>query len=59
MWIHEHPDWPKFTWDMKSLTFKLADVRHRQGLLLGQMEGLGFDLKQEASLNVLTRGTFK
>ena len=59
MWIHEHPDWPKFTWDMKSLTFKLADVRHRQGLLLGQMEGLGFDLKQEASLNVLTSDVIK
>ena len=54
MWIHEHQNWPKFTWDSTSLASKLADIRHRQGRLLGRMEGLGFDLKREASLNTLT-----
>jgi len=32
----------------------LGDIRHRQGLLLGKMESLGFNLKQEASLVTLT-----
>jgi Fic family protein len=32
----------------------LADIRHRQGRLLGQMEGLGFTLRSEASLTTLT-----
>ncbi|MEQ8659391.1 MAG: Fic family protein [Gammaproteobacteria bacterium] len=32
----------------------LADVRHRQGRLLGHMEALGFLLKQEATLVTLT-----
>ncbi|MFA6280436.1 MAG: Fic family protein [Bdellovibrionales bacterium] len=59
MWIHEHQDWPKFTWDAQALASKLADVRHRQGLLLGRMEGLGFALKREASLNTLTNDTVK
>ena len=32
----------------------LADVRHKQGRLLGRMEAFGFDLRAEASLTVLT-----
>ena len=59
MWIHEHQNWPGFTWDTKALANKLADIRHRQGLLLGRMEGLGFDLKQEASLSTLTSDVVK
>jgi len=48
MWIHEHQNWPNFTWDAETLVSKLADIRHRQGRLLGRMEGLGFELKREA-----------
>jgi Fic family protein len=59
MWIHEHQNWPDFTWDAKALTFKLADVRHRQGRLLGRMESLGFELKREASLSTLTKDVVK
>lgn len=54
MWIHEDQRWPSFTWDFEALSTQLADVRYRQGLLLGKMQGLGFDLKQEASLRTLT-----
>ena len=54
MWIHEHQDWPNFTWNVEALASKLADIRHRQGRLLGRMEGLGFALKQEATLSTLT-----
>ncbi|QQG37420.1 MAG: Fic family protein [Micavibrio aeruginosavorus] len=54
MWIHEHKNWPDFTWNQDALTPLLVNVRHRQGRLLGRMEGLGFQLKQEASLDVLT-----
>lgn len=54
MWIHEHQNWPNFTWDAETLVSKLANIRHRQGRLLGRMEGLGFELKREASLNTLT-----
>lgn len=53
-YIHEQPDWPKLTWDYDELAAPLADVRHRQGRLLGKMETLGFDLQSEASLVVLT-----
>lgn len=54
MWIHEHEDWPNFSWDGEALLGLLAEVRHRQGLLLGRMQGMGFELRQEASLSALT-----
>lgn len=59
MWIHEYQNWPKFTWNTEALTSKLANIRHRQGRLLGQMEGLGFDLRCEASLLILTNDVVK
>lgn len=59
MWIHEHPDWPAFTWDAEAFASKLADLRHRQGRLLGRMEGLGFELKREANLRTLTDDVVK
>ncbi len=59
MWIHEQQDWPNFTWDAETLVSKLADIRHRQGRLLGRMEGLGFELKREASLRTLANDVVK
>ena len=59
MWVHEHQNWPDFTWDAGGLASKLADIRHRQGRLLGKMEGLGFELKREASLSTLTSDVVK
>ena len=54
MYIHERSDWPNLRWVSESLATTLADVRHRQGRLLGQMEELGFQLRQEAVLATLT-----
>jgi Fic family protein len=59
MYIHEHPDWPKFRWDSANLAGLLADVRHFQGRLLGRMEGLGFSLREEATLQMLTQDVVK
>ena len=59
MWIHEHQNWPHFTWNIEALSSQLAHIRHRQGRLLGRMEGLGFDLKREASLSTLTSDVVK
>ena len=58
-YIHERNDWPAFCWDEGTLAAKLADVRHRQGRLLGRMEGLGFDLRNEAMLSTLTQDVVK
>lgn len=58
-YIHEQADWPKLTWDAGKLSAVLADVRHRQGRLLGRMEGLGFRLRCEAKLSTLTADVVK
>src|SRR6058998_2216905 len=54
MYIHELQDWPRFTWNRDQLAEPLAAVRHRQGRLIGHMEALGFNLRQEAVLQTLT-----
>ncbi len=59
MWIYEHKDWPNFSWDQEVVMPCLIKVRHIQGRLLGRMQALGFDLKQEASLNTLTNDVIK
>ena len=58
-YIHELPDWPKFRWDHKPLAERSAAVRHRQGRLIGRMEGLGFSLRSEATLRTLTEDILK
>jgi len=58
-YIHQRPEWPHFQWDSEALAAPLADIRHRQGRLLGRMEGLGFTLRREAELNSLTLEVIK
>ena len=58
-YIHELADWPQFRWDQTALSEKLAAVRHRQGRLIGRMEGLGFSLRNEAMLQTLTQDVVK
>jgi Fic family protein len=53
-YIHELPDWPLFHWDHDAIAAPLAEIRHRQGRILGRMEGLGFALQKEAELETLT-----
>ena len=59
VWIHAHQSWPNFTWDAEALAFRLADTRYRQGRFLGRMETLGFGLRREASLGILTGDVVK
>ena len=58
-YIHELSDWPKFRWSEQKIAAQLAGVRHRQGRLIGRMEGLGFQLKAEAVLQTLTEEILK
>jgi len=58
-YIYEDPEWPKLRWNDARLSPLLAEVRHRQGRLLGRMEGLGFRLRAEATLTTLTSDVIK
>lgn len=53
-YLHQRPEWPAFTWAADDVADPLASVRYGQGRLLGRMEALGFDLRSEANLEVLT-----
>lgn len=58
-YIHEVPDWPAFRWVHERLATPLAAARHLQGRLIGQMEALGFSVKEEAVLRTLTDDVLK
>src|SRR5271156_4029250 len=58
-YIHERGDWPNFKLNQEELASQLADVRHLQGRLLGRMEGLGFALRTQTSLENLTEEVIK
>jgi Fic family protein len=58
-YIHQHKDWPYFTWRNEALLSELGKVRHLQGKLLGKMEALGFALQEEAVLETLTLDVLK
>jgi Fic family protein len=51
--IHEHFGCPRGTWDAARIAYPLAAVRHRQGRLLGRVDGLGFDIRRDASIGTL------
>jgi Fic family protein len=59
MYIHELAEWPGFRWNKERLAEPLAAVRHHQGLLIGHMGALGFNLRQEAVLQTLTADVIK
>lgn len=58
-YIHELEGWPTLQWDDGRLAAPLAAARHLQGRLLGQMEALGFKLREEAVLRALTDDVLK
>jgi Fic family protein len=58
-YIYNRKNWPKLAWSQERLAGQLAGVRHRQGRLIGRMEGLGFSLRSEAVLQTLTEDVLK
>lgn len=59
LYIHQLSTWPEFEWDQNALATLLAKVRYMQGRLLGRMETLGFKLRIEATLQILTQDVLK
>lgn len=59
MYIWEHSDWPLFTCNEPSINKLLAEVSQDQGRLLGKMESLGFELRDESHLLTLIEDVVK
>ena len=58
-YIHQKANWPIFEWNKEEVLMLLSEVRNLQGRLIGRMESLGFDLKNEALLETLTLDVLK
>ena len=58
-YIYLSTDWPQFAWNAELVVPRLSATRYEQGLLLGRMKGLGYQLKNEATLAALTEETVK
>src|SRR5665811_261064 len=58
-YIHEQKDWSDLRWSVERLVEQLAAVRHHQGRLIGCMEALGFNLREEAVVATLTEDVLK
>jgi len=57
--IHQKENWPEFTWSSNDFLSLLSEARNLQGRLIGKMETLGFDLRNEALLDTLTLDVIK
>lgn len=58
-YIHEHPDWWNFRYDTSKVLALLAEVTHQQGLLLGRLSALGFNLQHSTALENLSLDIIK
>jgi len=59
IFIHQKDNWPDFTWNAEGILNLLSEARNLQGRLIGKMELLGFDLRNEALLDTLTLDVIK
>lgn len=58
-YVWQSPIWPVFRWDRLALEKPLASARYKQGLLLGQMAQLGFELQTDAHVRTVTEDAVK
>src|SRR5438132_6991505 len=56
-YIYMSEDWPRLAWNAGRLVPHLSAARYEQGLLLGKMKDLGYQLRSEATLAALTEET--
>ena len=59
MYIYQNPDWHRFVWDGEKVQKLLFDIKKAQGYLLGKMDTLGFEVKNNAYMQVLTENIIK
>lgn len=58
-YIYQNADWHKFSWCGEKVLKLLSEVKLAQGFLLGKMNSLGFEIKNDALVNVLTENILK
>lgn len=58
-YVWQRNDWPHWVYDHKRLAPLLAKLHLKQGYLLGRMHDLGLDLRNQATLRILTEDVLK
>lgn len=58
-YIYQNTDWHSFRWCVEKIQNLLFEIKKSQGYLLGKMDSLGFDVKNNALLQVLTENIIK
>lgn len=58
-YFHQRTDWPKFHWDTELILPLVSQTRDLQGRLIGRMEAMGFELREEAVLETITEDVVK
>ena len=58
-YIYQHKNWPDFTWDEQRIQVLLGKIRHLQGKIFGQIQALGFSLKENTMLQAMTLDVVK
>ena len=54
MYLYNNQNWPIFEWNSEKHLPLLSYVRNQQGKLIGKMGAFGFELRNEANLEILT-----
>lgn len=58
-YIWQSTHWHEWQYDLVALTPLLTQIHYQQGLLLGKMQQIGFQISEEAQLLVLTQSVLK
>ena len=58
-YIYQYNNWPNFTWEEREIQAILGKVRHLQGKIFGQINALGFSIREETMLTTLTLDVLK
>ena len=59
VYIWQQPTWPKFEWDNERLIYLLSEVRNLEGRVMGLMEGVGFNIQNTTSLDVMVEDVLR
>ena len=59
MYIHERKEWWRFRYDADKVLSVLASVRAKQGILMGKLSALGFDVRNRTMLKSVSLDIIK
>ena len=59
IYLWQQPTWAKFQWDNERLITLLSEVRNLEGRITGLMEGVGFNVQNATSLDVMVEDVLR